>query len=172
MRKQLNQSCINTPLGSMLAIADDQALYLLEFTDNPRLEQRVATVLKLAGAQLITESSSILARIQDELELYFQGSLHSFTTPVIFYGSPFAQRVWRQLQTVAYNTTQSYGQLASSIQMPSACRAVAQANASNKLAIIIPCHRIVTKSRTIGGYSGGVHRKEWLLRHEQKWRSM
>lgn len=172
MKKQLFTILLNTPLGTMQAIADNQALCLLEFIDNQRLDSKTAKLLLMAQATLVQQSNPLLEHLRAELGRYFQGSLHAFTTPVAFYGSSFQQRVWQKLCDIEYGSKQSYAHLASSIQMPSGFRAVAQANASNRLAIIIPCHRIIAKDGAIGGYSGGVHRKEWLLRHEQTWCSV
>jgi len=79
-----------------------------------------------------------------------------------------AERVWTELQKIPFGTTISYAQLADNIGKPSAVRAVANANARNPIAIIIPCHRVIAKSGDLAGYAGGVHRKEWLLQHEKE----
>ncbi len=172
MRYPLNTITLNTPLGSMQAIADEQSIVLLEFTDNPRLNQKITTLLQMMRATVVNQQNPILDFLTTELMAYFHGSLKTFNTPITLHGSLFQQHVWKHLQTIGYNATQSYSQLAASIRVPSGCRAVAQANASNRLAIIVPCHRIITKNGSIGGYSGGIHRKEWLLNHEKKWCSI
>jgi AraC family transcriptional regulator of adaptative response/methylated-DNA-[protein]-cysteine methyltransferase len=106
--------------------------------------------------------------IENELALYFAGSLKEFKTPVHLLGSSFQQNVWRTLTTIPYGHTASYSQEAIAIGKPSACRAVANANGANQLAIIIPCHRIINNNGKLGGYGAGIMRKQWLLDHEKK----
>src|SRR5579862_3687989 len=168
MNTQLHTLTIDTPLGTMRAIADDRTLHFLEFVDNPHTQHKIETLLAITHATMTSGSSAILAQISTELDLYFQGLLPIFTTPITSHGSPFQQRVWQQLQTIAYGTTHSYTDMAVRVGTPLGYRAVAQANAANRLAIIIPCHRIIAKNGTLSGYSGGGSRKEWLLKHEQK----
>jgi AraC family transcriptional regulator of adaptative response/methylated-DNA-[protein]-cysteine methyltransferase len=162
----LTQATISTPLGAMIAIADHESLYFLAFTDNPDLEKRISSLLQKTNAQLINGTTPALESIQKELTAYFSDNLKTFKTPVRFIGSTFQQKSWQQLAQVPYGTTQSYGALASSIEKPSAYRAVAQANGANNLVIIIPCHRIINANGALGGYNAGLERKKWLLAHE------
>jgi AraC family transcriptional regulator of adaptative response/methylated-DNA-[protein]-cysteine methyltransferase len=164
----LYTTSINTPLGTMTAVADEQALYVLEFTDNRQLQHKINRLEHATPLTMTDGSCHVLNQIAAELDLYFQGLLTQFTTPVALSGSSFQCRVWRQLQTIAHGTTQSYSMLAHSIAAPSAYRAVAQANAANKLAIIIPCHRVIAHNGNLSGYSSGIERKQWLLNHEKK----
>ena len=82
-------------------------------------------------------------------------------------GSPFQQQVWLALQTIPHGQTCSYQELAVQIGRPSSCRAVANANGANQIAIVIPCHRVINTGGALGGYGGGVSRKQWLLSHEK-----
>jgi O-6-methylguanine DNA methyltransferase len=83
-------------------------------------------------------------------------------------GSPFQKQVWNELTQIPFGETLSYSNLAAKVSKPSARRAVAQANGANLSPIIIPCHRIINADGKIGGYSGGIERKKWLLAHEKR----
>lgn len=106
--------------------------------------------------------------MKDELERYFTSQLQTFTTPLFLTGTPFQNAVWQTLQKIPYGHTRSYKEIAVELAKPTAFRAVAQANAANMLSIIIPCHRVINSDQKMGGYSGGLARKEWLLTHEMK----
>lgn len=147
---------IETPLGAMQAIANEKALYRLEFVDC--LSQT---------SELPALKTAPIASIEHELNLYFEKKLRHFSTPLIFSGTPFQNMVWRQLQTVAFGTTASYSDIATGIHRPTACRALARANGKNPLLIIIPCHRIINHNGALGGYWAGLERKKWLLKHER-----
>jgi AraC family transcriptional regulator of adaptative response/methylated-DNA-[protein]-cysteine methyltransferase len=82
-------------------------------------------------------------------------------------GTLFQQQVWRQLLTIPYGETRSYEQLAMAVGKPNAARAVGRANGLNRIAIVIPCHRVVNKDGQLGGYGGGLRRKQFLLELEQ-----
>lgn len=146
-----NSRLIDTPLGLMVAIADECALLLLAF------ENRGPEIIPPQG------QNAILDQIQQELDLYFAGKLEQFRTPLALNGTPFQKKVWEALQTIPYGETISYSQLAAWVGNPRGCRAVAQANGANRFAIIIPCHRVINQSGALGGYGGGLDRKEWLL---------
>ncbi len=156
----------NTPLGKMMAFGDDNGLYFLEFTDLPRFEEKKALLAKKTNKLLLTGHTQSLDHLQEELELYFTGKLFTFTVPLILLGTPFQQRVWEELQTIPFGKTWSYSTLAAQVSNPSGCRAVAQANGANKLPIVIPCHRVIQSDGSIGGYSSGLSRKQWMLNHE------
>ena len=107
-----------------------------------------------------------LESITEEIAAYFKGKLHSFNTPLELLGTPFQQEAWKALLRIPYGATKSYQDQATSMTRPSAVRAVANANGTNKLALIVPCHRIISHNGTLGGYGGGLERKKWLLHHE------
>lgn len=166
--KLLRASCIETQLGTMIALADDDALYLLEFMDHPDLEKNINRLKKDKKVTIIAGNPKPITMLTKELNDYFCGNLKAFSTPLVLRGSTFQATVWKTLKTIPYGTTQSYKHIATSIGKPTAFRAVAQANSTNHLAIIIPCHRVIYTNGTLGGYSGGVARKQWLLDHEKK----
>lgn len=135
----------------MIAIADDSFLYSLNFSDKKMPQGR-------------TEPIDLL---EAELALYFAGKLKEFKTPFFFLGTPFQKEVWGALQKIPYGQTRSYGEIAAAINKPTAFRAVALANKANPLGIIIPCHRVINADGKIGGYNGGVEKKEKLLHLER-----
>jgi len=164
----LKASWLDTPLGPMLAISDEAALYLLEFVDSRGLEREVERLrIKTQSAIILGESAPIKS-IEKELEGYFCGQLKTFTTPVHLLGSPFQIATWQALQAIPYGMTKSYKQQAEDISKPQAFRAVANANGANQLAIIIPCHRIINTNGELGGYGGGLNRKQWLIDLEKR----
>lgn len=171
-QKVLHATWIDTQRGPMIAIADQQALYLLEFVDRRGLEREVERLREKTKAAIIPGRTAIITAIEKELEHYFAGRLQTFTTPLHFLGSPFQQSVWLELQKIPHGETRSYAQLAIAVGNPAACRAVAQANGANQLALIIPCHRVINADGKIGGYGGGINRKEWLLNHERNQRML
>ncbi len=99
--------------------------------------------------------------------MYFNGSLKEFKTPIHTLGTQFQKLVWLELTRVIYGSTKSYREQAKAISKPMAFRAVANANGTNQMTIVIPCHRIINSNGSIGGYSGGIARKKWLLEHEK-----
>ncbi len=102
-----------------------------------------------------------------ELEQYFAGNLKQFSVPLVYPGTPFQERVWNQLLRIPYGQTRSYEDLARQIDSAGSQRAVGHANGLNRIAIVIPCHRVVNKDGKLGGYGGGLWRKQFLLDLEQ-----
>lgn len=164
----LKAAWLDTKLGPMIAIADENGLYLLEFVDRRGLEREVKQLRKKLNAAIIPGETSIIKSISDEITHYFNGTNILFKTPVHLIGSPFQKKVWQELRKIPPGETRSYLEIAKLINAPAACRAVARANGANPLAIIVPCHRVINSNGEIGGYGGGVARKQWLLEHEAK----
>lgn len=163
----LRAAWLDTPLGPMLAIANEEALYLLEFVERRGLEREVERLRHRTKSAIIPGRTAPIDSIEKELRDYFDGMLREFKTVLYFLGSPFQKRVWEELRKIPCGETRSYSDIAIAIGKPTACRAVAQANGANQLAIVIPCHRVINMNGTVGGYGGGVARKEWLLKHEK-----
>jgi AraC family transcriptional regulator of adaptative response/methylated-DNA-[protein]-cysteine methyltransferase len=166
--KNVHATCVvtkgfDTPLGPMIAGATDEGLCLLEFADRRMLEAQVKRLQTLLKEPLVPGDHAHLDQAFDELKRYFAGTLRAFTVPLVFRGSPFEERVWRALVQIPYGETVSYAQLASRVGSPGAQRAVGRANGMNRIAIAIPCHRVVNSDGKLGGYGGGLWRKHWLL---------
>jgi len=102
----------------------------------------------------------------DQLNEYFSGSRTEFSVPLDPIGTDFQKRVWAELQQIKFGETISYQELAERLGDPKSVRAVGGANGKNPIAIIVPCHRVIGASGKLVGYSGGLERKKWLLRHE------
>jgi AraC family transcriptional regulator, regulatory protein of adaptative response / methylated-DNA-[protein]-cysteine methyltransferase len=158
---------IDTPLGPMIAGASDQGVVLLEFTDRRMLETQLATVRRRFGAGLVPSDHPHLTKLRAELDAYFAGTLSAFSVPLVAPGSPFEERVWAELLKIPYGETRSYEDVAVALQSKRAVRAVGTANGRNRIAIVIPCHRVVNKSGELGGYGGGLWRKRRLLHLER-----
>lgn len=165
-RDSLKISSFSTPLGPLIAIANQKALYLLEFIERNNLKKEIEQLTIKTRSQLIEGTNQPIELIQRELKEYFHGTLHQFKTPIHLFGTPFQKHVWQTLQNIPFGQTWSYVQLAQETGNPSAFRAVANANGKNQLAIIIPCHRVINKNGKLGGYGGGLSNKQWLLDHE------
>jgi O-6-methylguanine DNA methyltransferase len=107
-------------------------------------------------------------RLERELDDYFQGRSTRFGLPLLYPGTPFQERVWSALLRIPYGSTWSYERLALEIGNPDAQRAVGTANGRNRISILIPCHRVINKSGALGGYGGGLERKQMLLELEAR----
>jgi methylated-DNA-[protein]-cysteine S-methyltransferase len=153
---------ITTRLGPMtIAVNDDGALVLLEFGDVTSRRTRLATL----GA--FEASPTRCAHVAGQLEAYFRGELREFEVDVAPAGSAFQRRVWDELRRIPYGTTISYAALAAQVGVGAgASRAVGRANATNPIAIVVPCHRVIAANGSISGYAGGVPIKRALLRLE------
>jgi AraC family transcriptional regulator of adaptative response/methylated-DNA-[protein]-cysteine methyltransferase len=162
----LKSSLFDTPLGSMLAIADEEKLYLLEFIERRGLQRELERLRTKAA--IVPGAAEPIELIKRELKAYFAGEGVAFKTPIVLPGTTFQQSVWSELQKIPCGETRSYRDLAVSLKKPTAFRAVALANGANQFAIIIPCHRVIKANGDLCGYGGGVVRKQWLLDHEKK----
>lgn len=158
---------LDTPLGAMLAIAGDEGLHLLEFVDRRGIERQIATLRRRLGATVVPGSNVHLQSIRRELENYFAGRLLNFRTRLAPVGGQFQLAVWRELRRIAPGETRSYAQLVRAVGRGGAHRAVGRANGDNRIAIAIPCHRVIAADGTLCGYGGGLWRKRWLLDHER-----
>jgi AraC family transcriptional regulator of adaptative response/methylated-DNA-[protein]-cysteine methyltransferase len=160
-------SRILTPLGPMIAMAEERGLSLLEFTDRPALPAEIEELRTRYGYATVPGRNPHLERIEHELGEYFAGRLQRFGVPLRLPGTEFQQEVWSALQAVPFGETRSYGELARTLGRPGASRAVGRANGQNRVAIVVPCHRIVGADGSLTGYGGGQPRKDFLLKLER-----
>lgn len=158
---------LDTPLGAMVAIADDKGLYVLEFVDRRGLERELLQLRKQTGAVIVPGENAILRQTAAQLTEYFGKTRASFDIPITYKGTLFEEKVWKQLCHIPSGTTRSYSDLAKAVGSPSAVRAVGRANGRNRIAIVIPCHRVIRADGSLCGYGGGIWRKQWLLDHER-----
>jgi AraC family transcriptional regulator, regulatory protein of adaptative response / methylated-DNA-[protein]-cysteine methyltransferase len=157
---------IATPLGAMLAGTTDRALCLLEFADRPMLPTQLERIQRYFNAVLVPGETRATSKLAAQLEAYFEGRLRAFDLPLDLRGTPFQVEAWRELLTIPYGTTRSYAQQAANIGKPDAVRAIGKANGDNRIAIVVPCHRVVGKNGQLTGYGGGLWRKKRLLEIE------
>ncbi|HEX9615255.1 MAG TPA: methylated-DNA--[protein]-cysteine S-methyltransferase [Bacteroidota bacterium] len=158
---------IESPLGPLVAASTSEGICLLEFTDRRMLEHQFARLRKYFKTAIVPGVNEHLTTLQKELSEYFSGTRTKFSVPLVFPGSPFEQKVWKALLTILPGQTVSYEDIAKKIGLPKSSRAVGRANGMNRIAIVIPCHRVINKSGELGGYGGGVWRKKKLLELEK-----
>jgi AraC family transcriptional regulator of adaptative response/methylated-DNA-[protein]-cysteine methyltransferase len=159
-------SWVETPLGPMVAGTTERGVCLLEFTDRRMLEAQLETVRRRFKAALVPGKHPLLDQLERELGEYFAGERRQFSVALDYPGSEFQRRVWDALLRIPHGATCSYEEVAETIGARGAQRAVGTANGQNRIAIVIPCHRVVKKDGRPGGYGGGAWRKHWLLQLE------
>lgn len=158
---------IESPLGPLLAAANEEGVCLLEYTDRRMLEKNLETLHKRFDCAVVPGEHQWLTQLRCELAEYFSGERHQFTVPLALRGTPFQEKVWRELGRIPHGQTISYDELARRIGQPTAQRAVARANGMNRICILIPCHRVIGKNGELTGYGGGLWRKRLLLELER-----
>src|ERR1041385_418363 len=158
-------TALKTEIGDMVAAATNTHLLLFEFERRAMFEQQMERVRRL-GFDLTEGHSPIFDRLKRELSEYFSGDRKEFTLPLHVPGTEFQMQVWEALRRIPYGSTTSYARLAESIGRPAAVRAVARANGDNRIAVIIPCHRVIGSDGSLVGYGGGMSRKKKLLELE------
>jgi O-6-methylguanine DNA methyltransferase len=153
---------IDTPLGPMTIGATESAVVLCDFSERPMMPAQLAAVRRRIGPT-IEGSSPLLDRVEAQLREFFAGVRREFDLPLDMPGSAFQERVWAELRAIPYGQTVSYRELAMRVDAPQAPRAVGRANGTNRLAVIVPCHRVIAAGGGLGGYGGGLEAKRWLL---------
>jgi AraC family transcriptional regulator of adaptative response/methylated-DNA-[protein]-cysteine methyltransferase len=151
----------------MLAATGDAGLVLLEFSKGRQSVKEFAEAGGREGIAVVPGRHPHLDLLREELASYFVGARRDFTVPIAPRGTAFQQKVWAELRRIPHAATISYAELARRIGQPSAQRAVAGANNQNRIAILIPCHRVIGKDGSLTGYGGGLWRKRLLLELER-----
>ncbi len=170
--KNNDKSVINiirftTPIGPMFACASKKGICLLEFTDRRMLETEFKDLIKKLNAVILPGKNPHLDQVQTEIQEYFKSTRRSFTVALHTPGTDFQKMAWNSLHEIPYGETRSYAQQAKLLGNPNAVRAVGTANGHNRIAIIIPCHRVIASNGKLAGYGGGLHRKQWLIDFEK-----
>lgn len=150
-----------SPIGRIKIVADADCIHALTFVEDMQMEPTLTTSNNLAAT-----SPSVIHQCIEELIEYFNGSRRKFTVPIQQDGTEFQQKVWNELYELPFAKTMSYAELAKKLGNPKVIRAAAAANGKNKIALLVPCHRIIGSDRNLTGYAWGLHRKKWLLQHE------
>ena len=158
----------DTPLGMMMSYSTGQALYLLSYGDCSTLKPQTKQLAK-HFTYFQYHSNKISKLVDTQLRQYFQGERSQFDIPLHCLGTDFQKNAWQTLSHIPYGKTISYREQAERTGKPKAIRAVANANRLNKLSIIVPCHRVISSNKELGGYAGGLDRKNQLLALEEKY---
>jgi len=160
---------ISTPAGEMVAAATGEGVCLLEFNEGDLSAEECRKSAGLPEDERIREGNNRHLRLlRKQLAEYFKGRRREFTVPLVIRGTRFQLEVWKALQQIPFGQTISYRRLAENIDMPGSARAVARADSRNRIAILIPCHRVIGSDGQLTGYAAGLKVKEWLLNHERK----
>ncbi|HVH15236.1 MAG TPA: methylated-DNA--[protein]-cysteine S-methyltransferase [Candidatus Angelobacter sp.] len=165
---KLLRTKIGTPLGSMIAVADDAALRLLEFENRVALTGELRRLERDSG-RIDIGSNSVLEMLASQLGNYFAGESADFRIRTIQHGTAFEEAVWQVLKHIPPGQTRSYGCIAEELGQPDKSREVGRANGANNMAIVVPCHRVIGADGSLVGYGGGLWRKKWLLDHERQY---
>lgn len=147
-----NQIFLKTPLGTARISGDEEGIWAIQI-----LDEQIPTS---------TEIPNFLQSAAQQLDDYFKGELQEFSLKLNPKGTNFQQKVWKALSEIPFGKTCSYLELSRKLGDEKAVRAVASANGKNPLWVVIPCHRVIGSDRSLTGYAGGLHRKQWLLNHE------
>lgn len=168
MIKDLLHTKIASPIGNLFAVAAADQICLLEFEDQPQLSNELDELSICFGKRSIEGKNDVLMQLASELALYFNGKLKQFKTPILMTGTIFQQAVWTSLLAIPIGETRTYKKQSLHLGNLKAIRAVARANGKNKIAIIVPCHRVIGTNGDLTGYAGGLERKRFLLELERK----
>ena len=167
----LQATWIPTPLGDMIAVACPTHLHLLEFTGRKALAAELKELQASVSGGIGIGETEPAAQARAELDAFFAGRQAQFATPLAYHGSAFSREVWEALRTIPAGETRSYSQIAREIGRPDAVRAVARANGANRIALMVPCHRVIGADGRLTGYGGGLWRKQRLIEIEAAYRS-
>ncbi|MFK7920893.1 MAG: bifunctional transcriptional activator/DNA repair enzyme AdaA [Bacteroidia bacterium] len=159
---------LTTPLSPMYICSTERGICMLEFVDRDILEADFASLQKYLQAPILWGENDHIKQARKELKEYFAGERQQFELALDMPGTDFQQSIWQALTKVPYGETATYGALAVEINNPKAVRAVGAANGANRIAIVVPCHRIIGKNGKLTGYGGGLDRKSFLLETERK----
>jgi AraC family transcriptional regulator of adaptative response/methylated-DNA-[protein]-cysteine methyltransferase len=161
-------SRFTTPLGPMIAVGNDRGIFLLEFTDRKALVKELQLLRSFFKLNIFPGTNENIEKLKEQVKEYFIGTRKDFDVPLAPQGTEFQKKIWGLLKHIPFGTTKAYRDIAALSGNPKALRAVGRAIGSNRISIIIPCHRVTGADGQITGYGGGIWRKRWLLRHENK----
>jgi AraC family transcriptional regulator of adaptative response/methylated-DNA-[protein]-cysteine methyltransferase len=159
---------INTPLGEMTAGATRDGICLLEFGRRDDSDPFYNEMASQFGTTVSYGSNKHISDLRHQLKEYFNGGRKEFNIPLVMKGTEFQEKVWNGLLKIAYGETISYARQAVILKNPRLVRAVAHANGMNRIAIIVPCHRVLGSDGKLVGYGGGLEKKRWLIDHEKR----
>ncbi len=157
---------ITSPIGDVFFVWNKEGVLTVSFIEN-NYSEKISDFIK-HNFRIIRSTSPL----GNQLKEYFGGVRKEFNLKLLMNGTPYQQRVWRELLKVPYGETVSYGELAKRVGNPLGARSVGMAVHFNPIGIIVPCHRVIMSNGEIGGFAGPVFRKKWLLEHERAFSSV
>jgi O-6-methylguanine DNA methyltransferase len=166
LRNNIFTDKLSTPIGDMVAAATDKGICLLEFVERKTLTKQFNGISSSLEKEIVPGKNSHLLKLDEQIQKYFSKEIQSFELPLDLVGTTFQRTVWKALLKIPFGTTTSYLKLSEELGNIKAIRAVSNAIAANKLAIIVPCHRVIGSDGSLTGYAGGLWRKKYLLNHE------
>ncbi len=166
-KKNITVKQHNTPCGGLILGDFEGLLCLCDWQTGKHRERTDIQLEKTLKADFKEGTTPVIEEATKQIDEYFAGKRTVFDIPMLHIGTDFQKRVWAELLNIPYGTTISYGQLAQRIDMPTAVRAVANANGANPISILVPCHRVIGSDGTLTGYGGGLTIKQALLALEK-----
>lgn len=157
LKRELRYTYIPSPIGDLLVAGDADTLHLISFPTGSKT---------IRHADHWQRDDAAFTETATQLDAYFAGDLTEFDLPLTLDGTEFQNQVWRNLATIPYGQTASYGEMAKKAGRPKASRAVGAANGSNPLPIVLPCHRVIGSTGALTGFGGGMDTKKFLLKLE------
>ena len=151
----ITTTTFSTPLGEIFAAASKKGIVMLTFFTPFNIEAKIAVLKNTLDADVIPANGEIFQVLKIQLEEYFDKKRTTFEIPLQLVGSPFQVKCWKELLNIPYGKTVSYKEH------------IANANSQNMIAILVPCHRVISSDGKLSGYNGGVEKKEFLLKLEQ-----
>ena len=147
---------MQSPIGVIEIVGNSEGVSSILFKDDDSLA---------ISENIPKELNDVVTQLQE----YFEGKRSTFNVKISPKGTDFQKRVWNELLNIPFGKTLNYQQIANKLGDPKVIRAAASANGKNPISIIIPCHRVIGSDGSLTGYAGGLHRKKWLLEHENPW---
>lgn len=147
---------MQSPIGVIEIVGNSEGVSSILFKDDDSLA---------ISENIPKELNDVVTQLQE----YFEGKRSTFNAKISPKGTDFQKRVWNELLNIPFGKTLNYQQIANKLGDPKVIRAAASANGKNPISIIIPCHRVIGSDGSLTGYAGGLHRKKWLLEHENPW---
>lgn len=156
-----------SPCGTLLLGSFDDKLCLCDWQVEKHRDHVDRRLKRVLNAEFEDGTSDVIEEAVTQLDEFFAKKRQAFSIPLLFVGTDFQKAVWRELLTIPYGETISYGDMARRIGMPKAVRAVANANGANAISIFAPCHRVIGSDSSLTGYGGGLAAKKMLLELEK-----
>lgn len=166
--RTISAALVSTPIGPFVAAALPDRVCMLDFPDRAAILNQTSALRRWFDDPILPGTNDALEQLRLELDEYFSGRRRRFEVKLALAGTPFQESVWKALLDIPYGETRSYEDIARAIGNPNAQRAVGKANGDNRMAILIPCHRVVEKGGALRGYAGGLWRKQRLLELERE----